>query len=225
MAFCNSCGTNITAGTRFCNKCGAPILTSTLPPTTAATAPPAGTPSASSGAPAASTTAPSSGGGALKVILIVVGVIVVVGILGLAALGIFVHQIARHARVHHNGDNVKVETPFGSVESTKDPQEAARNLGVDLYPGAQVKKEGASSVTFGAVHTVTLIFEAPDSLDKVCSFYKSRFSKAMVVSSDANQCTIVSDDHKNVITINMNAAGDKTKVVISNVSRKGDAAN
>src|SRR5271170_1166164 len=129
MAFCNSCGANITAGTRFCNKCGAPILASTLPPTTASPVAPAGTPPAAPVPPAAAAAAPSSGSNALKVILIVVGVIVVIGVLGLAALGIFLHQIVHHARVRHDGDNVKVEHPFGSVDTTKDPQEAARNLG------------------------------------------------------------------------------------------------
>ena len=67
-----------------------------------------------------------------------VGVIVLVGILGVASLGFFAWRVAHRTHVRQEGDNVKVETPFGTVETTKDPEEAARNLGVDLYPGAQV---------------------------------------------------------------------------------------
>ena len=82
-----------------------------------------------------------------------VGVVVLLGILGIASLGFFAWRVAHRAHIHQNGNNVKVETPFGSVETTKDPDEAARNLGVELYPGAEVLKDGAASATFGGVHT------------------------------------------------------------------------
>ena len=202
MAFCNSCGANIVPGTRFCNKCGAAILASTAAPATAV---------------------PPSGGGALKAILIVVGVIVLVGILAVASLGFFAWRVARHTRVRQNGDNVRVETPFGTVQTTNDPQAAARDLGVDLYPGAQALKEGATSATFGTVHTASLNFETSDSVDKVCSFYKPKFPNAMVMTTEANQCTIVSNDQKNMITITVKAESDKTRIVITNVSKSGAA--
>jgi hypothetical protein len=142
MAFCNSCGASIVPGTRFCNKCGAAVLTSTLPPVASSPAVGAAPPSPSA-APVA-TPPPTSGGGVLKVILIVVGVIALVGILGIASLVFFVRRVAQHSHVRQEGNNVKVETPFGTVETTKDPQDAARNLGVDVYPGAQVMKEGSA---------------------------------------------------------------------------------
>lgn len=213
MAFCNSCGANIAPGTRFCNKCGAAVLTSSPAPAAATSAP-----------PAVSSPAPASGGGALKAILIVVGVIVLFIILGVTSIAFFAWRVAHHARVRHDGDNVKVETPFGTVETTKDPQDAARNLGVDLYPGAEVLKEGSVSMTFGTVHTAALNFETSDSVDKVCSFYKPKFPNATVVTSEADQCTIVSNDHKNMITINAKIQSGKTRIAITNVSNS-DAAN
>jgi hypothetical protein len=222
MAFCNSCGANIVPGTRFCNKCGAAVLASTLPPV--ASVPAAGSVPPTPSIPPVAAPAAPSGGGAWKAILIVVGVIVLIGILGLASLAFFALRVAHHTRVRHDGDNVKVETPFGTVETTKDPQDAARSLGVDLYPGAQAMKEGAASMTFGNVHTAALSFETSDSVDQVCTFYKPKFPKAMVVTSDANQCTIVSNDRKNMITINVKTENGKTKIAISNVS-KSDASN
>jgi hypothetical protein len=225
MAFCNSCGANLTPGTRFCNKCGAAILASSPAPAVNPLVPVGSAPSVASSPGTVSTPPPPSGGGALKAILIVVGVIVLVGILGLVSLGLVAWRVARHTHVRQNGDNVKVETPFGTVQTTNDPQEAARDLGVEVYPGAQVLKEGAASVTLGAVHTTALNFETPDSVDKVCSFYKPKYPNAMVMSSDANQCTIVSNEQKNMITINVKADGDKTRVAISNVTRKSDAGN
>jgi hypothetical protein len=213
MAFCNSCGANIAPGTRFCNKCGAAVLTSSPAPAAATSAP-----------PAVSSPAPASGGGALKAILIVVGVIVLFIILGVTSIAFFAWRVAHHTRVRHDGDNVKVETPFGTVETTKDPQDAARNLGVDLYPGAEVLKEGSVSMTFGTVHTAALNFETSDSVEKVCSFYKPKFPNATVVTSEADQCTIVSNDHKNMITINAKIQSGKTRIAITNVSNS-DAAN
>jgi hypothetical protein len=221
MAFCNSCGANIAPGTRFCNKCGAAVLTSSPAPSSTATA---GSPRPVVSASPVSSPAPTSGGGALKAILIVVGVIVLVAILGVASLGFIAWRVAHRTHVRQEGDNVKVETPFGTVETTKDPQDAARNLGVALYPGAQVRKEGSVSMTFGNVHTAALTFETSDSVDQVCSFYKPKFPNATVVTSDANQCTIVSNDQKNMITINAKIENGKTRIVISNVS-KSDAAN
>ena len=42
----------------------------------------------------------------------------------------------------------------------------------------------------------------------------------MVTTSDQNHCTIVSNDQKNMITINIEANGDSTKLQITNVSKK-----
>jgi hypothetical protein len=113
-----------------------------------------------------------------------------------------------------------VDTPFGSVETSKDPDQAAKDLGVDLYPGAEVQRNGASSVSMGSMHTVTALFESSDSPDKVCSFYKSRFPGAMVSTSDRNRCTIVSNNQRNMITINVESSGEGARLQITNVSKK-----
>jgi len=218
MAFCNSCGASLTLGTRFCNKCGAAILGS-------AAAPGVAVPSVAPPTPAvvAAPPVPAAGGGALKVILIVVAVVVFVGILGLASAGFVAWRIAHRSHVRQNGDEVTVETPFGSVETTKDPDQAARNLGVELYPGAEVLKHGVASATFGGVHTASLSAESDDSVYKVSSFYKAKFPDAMVTSSDSGRCSIVSNNHGSMITINIQAEGDKTKIQITNVTHKSDS--
>lgn len=215
MAFCNSCGASLVQGTRFCSKCGAAIISSSpaAPVVSAGTVPPA-TPVPAAPQP--------SGGGALKAILIIVAVIVVVGFLFIAAAGFVAWHVAHRTHIRQQGGNVKVETPFGTVESTKDPEEAAREVGVDLYPGAQILKEGANTATIGTVHTATIKSETSDSLDKVSSFYKARFPNATVSTCDAEQCTIVSNEAKNVTTINLRTSGDKTTILITNVTHKTD---
>ncbi|HVI10349.1 MAG TPA: hypothetical protein VND65_18820 [Candidatus Binatia bacterium] len=208
MAFCNSCGGELAGGARFCAKCGSPILASSpdLPPRGAV-------PSAAAPAPA--------GNNFLRIALIVIAAFLVMGILAAAALGSFLHHWARRARVRHDGDNVRVETPFGTVETTKDPQAAARNLGVDLYPGATYEKDGSSSAVVGGVATVALNAETTDSPRQVCDFYQPKFPKAMVVSREGNECTIVSSDSKNMITIAAKSDGGKTRISITDVSKAG----
>lgn len=212
MAFCNSCGATLNAGTKFCNKCGAAVAAGPSAPGVTSTVP-------------APTPAPTGGSSALKIVLIVVAVIVGIGILGMATVGIIGYRIAKSSHVTQEGDHVKVETPFGSVETPKDPEQAAKDLGIDVYPGAQVQKNGTASVTFGNMHTVTANFESSDSVDKICSFYKSKFPSATVRTSDQNRCTLVSNDQKNMITINIESRGDTTKFQIANISKKSASSN
>jgi hypothetical protein len=208
MAFCNSCGAAVTDGTRFCNKCGAAIAGSSTPAVTA---------------PAPMAPPPSTGGSsALKIILIIIAVIVGIGLLGMVTCGIVLHRIAKSAHVSQNGDNVKVETPFGSVETNKDPVQAAKDLGVDIYPGAVPQKNGTASMSFGSMHTVTGTFETTDSGEKVCDFYKSKLPAGTTTSSDPNRCNIISGDQQNMITINVQPSGDATRFVIANVSKKAN---
>jgi hypothetical protein len=209
MAFCNACGAKLEAGTKFCSKCGA------TSPGVAAAAPVA------SAVPAVATAAPAPpppSSGALKIILIVVGAIVVLGMIGLASLGFVAYRVAHHSHVRQEGDHVSVETPFGSVETTKDPEQVASNLGVDIYPGAEILKEGASSASFGGIHTVAASFESSDSAEKVSDFYKAKFPSANVISSDRDRCTIVSNEAGNLVTVNIEARGGVTKIHISKVT-------
>jgi hypothetical protein len=210
MAFCNSCGAPLTAGTRFCNKCGAAIAAA--PPAPVVTTPVPVPP-------------PPGNSSALKTVFIIIAVFVGLGILGIAMLAVIGIHFAKHSHVTQEGDHVKVESPFGTVESSKDPEQAAKDLGIDVYPGAQVLKNGSASVSFGNMHTVAANFESSDSVDKVCAFYKSKFPGAKVATSDQNHCTIVSSDQKNMITINVQASGDTTKFQITSVSKKLTQSN
>jgi hypothetical protein len=163
------------------------------------------------------TNAPSS---ALKTILIIVGAIILIGIVGIASLTFIGVRLARHSRVTQEGEHVKVETPFGTAETSKDPEDAAKELGVDVYPGADPQKEGASTATFGRVRTVSAAFQSDDSVEKVCAFYRSKFPNATVSTSDQNRCTIVSNDPPNMITINVEPSGGGSKFQIASVSSK-----
>jgi flagellar basal body-associated protein FliL len=207
MAFCNSCGTTLEAGAKFCPKCGRAV------PMPAVVAPPAST----------TPSAPTQGSSALKIILIVVAVIFVLGILGIGTLVFVVRHIAQNSHIRNKDGNVRVETPFGSVQSTNNPDEASRNLGVDLYPGARVLKGNTASI--GGMHTVDAEFESDDAAEKIMAFYSSKFPNANVTTKDKNHYSIVSTDNNNLITIKIEPEDGKTLIKIANVTGKNVTGN
>ncbi|HEX3353870.1 MAG TPA: zinc ribbon domain-containing protein [Terriglobales bacterium] len=219
MAFCNACGATLDGGAKFCTKCGATQPAGKAASAGLSSAPPVTAPMAS---------APQSNSG-LKIILIVVAVIVGLGILGVAAVSFIGYRIATHSRVRNQDGNVRVETPFGTVQSSTDPDEAARNLGIDLYPGAEVVKGTASNMNMGSMHTAAAEFETSDPADRVADFYKSKVPGANVISSTADHYAIISTDKKNMLTINIEPRGGKTTIHIARVTGKmiggGDSDN
>lgn len=219
MAFCNSCGASLTDGAKSCAKCGATVAGAV--PHIAPVASSLAVPPATSSAPAAA----SAGSSATKVILIVVAVVVVFGILGVATLAIIGVHIAKRSHFSQDGDRVKVETPFGSVDTSKDPQQIAKDLGVEVYPGAQPEANGSASATFGNVHTAAASFTSTDSVEKVCDFYRSRFPNATSSTSSQNHCSIVSGGQGNIVTVSVESSGDSTKFQISTVNKPPTASN
>lgn len=211
MAFCNTCGASLTPGTKFCAKCGAVV--------TGAPVVPAPSPAITPGP-----VAPKTGGSAVKIMLILVGALVIFGILGVATLAIIGMHIARRTHVTQDGNRVRLETPFGSVDTSKDPQQMAKDLGVDIYPGAQPQSNGSATANFGGVRTVAASFISSDSLDKVCDFYRAKFPNAMSSVSSQNHCSIVSADQGNIVTITIEPSGNSTKIQISSVNKSSTSS-
>jgi hypothetical protein len=204
MAFCNSCGVALDPGIKFCNKCGAAVSGS-APGAVAPAAPPVAT--------------QGGGSGVLKVILIVVGVFVILGVLAVSTVAFIGWRVARNMHVKQEGDHVKIDSPFGSVETSKNPEEIARDLGVDIYPGAQPMKNGSATASFAGIKTASAVFKSSDSVDQVSAFYKAKFPNAMVATSDQNRCKIIAQDEKNMTTIDIQADDGQTKIQITHVSR------
>jgi len=209
MAFCNSCGASLPAGAAFCEKCGSAVSPGNVAATSTTPAP---------------LTTPSGAvpqkSGALKTILIVGGVLVALVILGIATTIIVGVKIASRTHVRQEGDKVKVETPFGTVESNQDPEEIAKNLGVDVYPGARPLRNNSAAVAIGGMRTVTAQFETDDSVSKVADFYKKKLPNANVSEGRSDHYTLVQSDSNGALTITIAPAGSSTHINIANV-RKG----
>ena len=203
MAFCNSCGATLNPGTRFCNKCGAASLPtlrrasachSAAPPRPSRATPGRRQQRPQNHPHRHRRDRPSSVSSAWRLV--------------------------GHRRLPHrqenvacarNGDNVKVETPFGTVESTKDPEKAAKDLGVDIYPGAEVQQERRSLRHLWQHPHRQRILHQHRFRRQGLRFYKAKFPNAIVRTSDENHCTIVSSATTNVITINIEPNGDGSR--------------
>lgn len=197
MAFCNSCGSNLDAGAKFCSKCGTVIAEGPAQTYPAAQPPQSSNP--------------------VKTVLIVAGAIVALGLIGMVAATVIGLGIARHTRVQTSNGQVRVQSPFGSVETTKDPQEAAKNLGVEIYPGSRILDNGAANVSVGGTHTVAVNFESDDSARQVADFYKSKFPSAKFSASDEDHYSIVSMGNGRILSINIEPQDGKTMIHIANV--------
>jgi len=69
-------------------------------------------------------------------------------------------------------------TNIEAVESTTDPSSVARDLGVDLYPGAHLLKGNAENVSIAGMHATSAQFETDHPPDKVAEFYKAKLPNA-----------------------------------------------
>lgn len=206
MAFCNSCGATLEPGAEFCNKCGAKQA-----------APSPASPAATT---AAGTTAPpAQGGSALKIILIVVAVIVGLGIIGVGTVSYIAYRAVKGTRVEQSGGKVKVETPFGKVETSDDSADVIRDLGVDVYPGAQILDKESAIMNIGGMRTATAQFETSDSVEDVANFYRQKYPNANYTANNDNR-TIFLTDKDWVLTITVERRDGKTHVVVSNITGK-----
>ena len=155
---------------------------------------------------------PPAGSSALKIILIIVGVIVLIGILGIAPSLSLACVWPGIAASLQEGDHVKVETPFGTAETSKDTEKTLpKNLGVDIYPERDVTERRRLERHLRSIRTVAAIFRAAIRSTKSATSTEQNFPNAIVSTSDQNRCTIVSNDPRNMITINVEPSGDGSK--------------
>jgi len=208
MAFCTSCGAQVSDTSQFCTKCGKPLPAAPAPPMTA--------PSLATGTPAA-VSPPRGSSHALTVVLVIIAIVVALGLIAAGITAAVVHHIARHSRVTTTAGGARVETPFGTIQTTNDTGKIAASLGDDMYPGATVN-EGGSDVNLGGKHIVTANLATNDPPDKVADYYKQRYPSS-ISSQSEGKASIVHKDGGNVVSIAIENEGGKTLIHISRITR------
>jgi hypothetical protein len=198
MAFCTACGAGMDNIARVCPKCGA---------NAAASAPSAASPGAT---PAMRQPA---GRNALSIVLIVVAVVIAFGILATVGTVFALKRMAHRVRIGPN--STSITTPFGSV-TTDDPAVVAKQLGVDVYPGARGIK-GSATVGIGGMQVAAAKFESDAAPDKILEFYQRRYPKAALRVIGANNSMVFSTD-QGMVTIKVSSRGDGSLLEIARVS-------
>lgn len=206
MPFCTSCRAPMEATAQVCPSCGKAIGGATAP--SPATATPAPAP------------APAKSGGALKVILLVLGGLFLLGLVVIALAVGGAYYVAKQSHVEQGPEGAKVETPFGTVETTnEDSAKIAEKMGVEVYPGAKPLPGGAS-VSLGGMHTASVMFESDDPPEKVEEFYRKQFPKATVTSQRGDSGTHIAlmiGDRDKWTTITIEGQEGGSKILIASV--------
>ena len=112
----------------------------------------------------------------------------------------------------------RIHTPFGSV-TADDPAAVAKQLGVDLYPGARAIK-GSAAVGFGGMQVAAGKFESDASPEKILEFYQRRYPKAAIRVIGADSSMVFSTD-QGMITIKVRSRGDGSLIEIARVGGNG----
>jgi hypothetical protein len=202
MPFCTSCRAPMEATAQVCPSCGR---------------------SAGGGAPAkaAAPAPPQKSGSALKVILLVLGGLVLLFVVVIAVGVGGAYYVAKQTHVETTSGGAKVETPFGTVETTTDDSaKIAEKMGVEVYPGAKALPGGAS-VKLGGMSTASVLFESDDPPEKVADFYRKQFPNANVTSHSDDGGTHIAlmigkNEKWTTITIEGHEGG--SKIVIASVN-------
>lgn len=208
MAFCTSCGATMDASASVCPACGKG--------TGVAAAPGAG----NAAAPAAPA---QKSGGALKIILLVLGGMLLLGIVVIAVAVGGAYYLAKQSHVEQGPEGAKVETPFGTVETSNEGSaKMAEKMGVEVYPGAKALPGGAS-VNLGSMHSASAMFETGDPPEKVAEFYRKQFPNATVTTQHDEDGTtrtaLMVGNHDKWTTITIEGQEGGSKIVIASVEK------
>ncbi len=114
------------------------------------------------------------------------------GVLVLAGLFFVGWKFTRDVRVEtresESGKVVRVETPIGSLRVNSREKADPRNLGIPIYPKAEISAQDAKSASIqldlGEEHAdlnvAAAVYTTDDSVDQVREFYKKEVPHAML---------------------------------------------
>jgi hypothetical protein len=134
--------------------------------------------------------------------------------------------LAHTIKVHESraGNEVQVETPFGSVHVHQGTNGRPESVGMPLYPGAKPLRNGQSATVdlseiFGGdkdLHIVAGKWETRDPIDKVQKYYEDKFPDMSVIQhSDRVEMHSIDGRGKRVILLR--DRGGATEIALASV--------
>jgi hypothetical protein len=171
-------------------------------------------------APNSTVQRPSS---ALKILLMVLGGIFLLAVLIIGAAVFFVKQAVDRSAIEtsEDGKGVKVQTPFGNVESSADVDKIMEKMGVPVYPSAEAVEHGASRITMNQVEVMNAMFDTEDAPEQVLAFYRGKFPDAEVIDTPENKTLMQGDKSSDHLLIAIHTSDGKTRITVTR-TRKPD---
>lgn len=202
MAFCTSCGASMDPTGQFCTMCGAKM---------------AG-PVATAGGAAAAPAPAKSGPNVVMIVLFIIAGVVILGIVGTVATGLFVAKKMKDTVVVEKDGGATIKLPGATVTTTQDSSKIAEQLDIEIYPGATVVEGGGGVVETPRGRTATGSFETSDPADQVAEFYRKLFPQAVYSHSDS-QHSIVAEDGGDMVTIAIAEEEGKTHITLGRMTK------
>ena len=180
---------------------------------------------------------PQPAGSRSHIVLIVVLVLALIVLIGGVAVvgGLRFLSSAVHVQTAQGGNGEKeifIRTPLGSLEVNHSVDEAS--LGLPIYPGAtRIKDHDSATVNFRIAEDTRIRvlagkFQTPDSVDKVCAFYRDRLGDQVTKYTEktAEGKTVFEIKHdKQQRVVALKSEGDQTVIELVRVSEGREEAN
>lgn len=196
MPFCNKCGAELAGGSTFCAQCGSRTVAAAAPQMAAPPLPPR-----------------KAGMGVGAKIAIGLGIAIAAFVVLVVGAGLFVASRVKTIRTA-DGRTV-VQSPWGTVASGQPSTDAARDLGLAIYPGAVGLP--SQRVDHGSFHADVLHFQTPDSPDKVLAFYQAHYPGGSISARDAHSYSVVEPD--GTMNVEARSSGGGTDIELQQVRR------
>jgi hypothetical protein len=187
---CRHCQAEIPAGAQFCPGCGlrAP---------------------AQEGAAEAAASRPAWGGRKVVMWFLVAALILA------AVFLVGVLYFIRHTTIVTTTKNGgRVESPFGVLSSSKNPEQLAHSLGLDVYPGATGPQ--GTQVDLNNTIIVSLQFQSRDPGPRIISYYHVRYPDA-TVKADKDGLRLVQLNPRDTLTIEALTDSQGTRIRVSDI--------
>lgn len=108
----------------------------------------------------------------------------------------------------------RVESPFGVLSNTKNPEQLAHSLGLDVYPGATGMQGTQVDISNSII--VSLQFQSADPAPRIISFYHVRYPDA-AVKATKDGLRLVQLNPRDTLTIEALPDSQGTRIRVSDI--------
>ncbi|MGH9415166.1 MAG: zinc-ribbon domain-containing protein [Terriglobales bacterium] len=146
----------------------------------------------------------------------VTGFLVLIATVGVAFVLGMIYFVHNTTIVTAGKNGSRIESPMGVVTTSRDPAKVAKQLGIELFPGAV--GDNSAQALLNANNMVSLAFHTSATPRQVIAFYHVRYPDATVKRLPKGGYGLVQLNPLDTMTIDATASHGKTRITISDLS-------